>query len=73
MPLLVAVAYVTYAERKVIGAMQLRQGPMTWARSACCSPSPTASSCSLKETIVPSGANKVVFLLAPMVDLHAWR
>lgn len=40
-PLLVAVAYLTYAERKVIGAMQLRKGPTWWGRSACCNRSPT--------------------------------
>ena len=39
-PLLIAVAYLTYAERKVIAAMQMRNGPNVSAPSACCSPSP---------------------------------
>ncbi len=45
-PLLVAVAYMTYVDRKVWASIQLRRGPMSSARSGCCSPSPTASSSS---------------------------
>ena len=41
-PLLLAIAYLTYAERKIIGAMQLRQGPMVVGRWACSSRSPMA-------------------------------
>jgi len=41
-PLLVAVAYMTYVDRKVWASIQLRRGPNVVARSACCSPSPTA-------------------------------
>jgi NADH-quinone oxidoreductase subunit H len=55
-PLLLAVAYLTYAERKVIAAMQLRQGPIADGLKLL-----------VKETVIPSGANKVVFLIAPMV------
>ena len=39
-PLLIAVAYLTYAERKVLAAMQYRRGRTWSAPSACCSPSP---------------------------------
>ena len=46
LPLLVAVAYLTYAERKVIGAIQLRKGPNVVGPLACCSRWPTAPSCS---------------------------
>lgn len=66
-PLLLAVAYLTYAERKIIGAMQLRQGPMTVGPFGLLQPIADGAKLFLKETIVPSGANKVVFLLAPMV------
>ena len=45
-PLLLSVAYLTYAERKVIAAMQLRQGPMVVGPWGLCSRSPTASRCS---------------------------
>ena len=66
-PLLVAVAYVTYAERKVIGAIQLRQGPMTVGPYGLLQPLADGLKLFLKETIVPTGANTVVFLMAPML------
>src|SRR3954453_9450625 len=66
-PLLVAVAYVTYAERKVIGAMQLRQGPMTVGPYGLLQPLADGLKLFVKETVIPSGANKIVFIMAPMV------
>jgi NADH-quinone oxidoreductase subunit H len=66
-PLLLAIAYLTYAERKVIAAMQLRQGPMVVGPMGLLQPIADALKLLAKETVVPSGANKVVFLLAPMV------
>jgi NADH-quinone oxidoreductase subunit H len=66
-PLLLAVAYLTYAERKVIAAMQLRQGPMVVGPMGLLQPIADALKLLMKETILPTGANKVVFLLAPMV------
>ena len=44
-PLLLAIAYLTYAERKVLAYRSCAKGRTWSARSACCSPSPTASSC----------------------------
>jgi NADH-quinone oxidoreductase subunit H len=67
LPLLIGVAYVTLAERKVIAAMQLRQGPMTVGPYGLLQPLADGLKLFLKETVVPSGANKVVFVMAPMV------
>ncbi|MEZ5846670.1 MAG: NADH-quinone oxidoreductase subunit NuoH [Geminicoccaceae bacterium] len=75
-PLMIAMAYVTYAERKVIGAMQLRQGPMTVGPFGLLQPLADGLKLFLKETVIPSGANKIVFIMAPMVTfvlaLVAW-
>jgi NADH-quinone oxidoreductase subunit H len=66
-PLLLAIAYLTYAERKIIGAMQLRQGPMVVGPIGLLQPIADGLKLLVKETVLPSGANKVVFLLAPMI------
>ena len=70
-PLLVGVAYLTYAERKVLAAMQLRKGPNVVGPFGLFQPFADAIKMLMKETIVPTGANRVLFLLAPMLDLHA--
>jgi NADH-quinone oxidoreductase subunit H len=66
-PLLLAIAYLTYAERKVIAAMQLRQGPMVVGPMGLLQPIADRIKLLHKETVVPSGANKIVFILAPLV------
>ncbi len=66
-PLLVAVAYLTYAERKVIGGMQLRQGPMFVGPYGLLQPLADGVKLFFKETVIPSRANKGVFLIAPMI------
>jgi len=75
-PLLVAVAYLTYAERKVIAAMQLRKGPNVVGPFGLLQPLADGVKLLFKETILPTRANKVVFLLAPMLtfllSLVAW-
>src|SRR5690554_5538302 len=66
-PLLIVVAYLTYAERKVIAAMQLRKGPNVVGPFGLLQPLADGVKLLFKETILPAGANRVVFLLAPML------
>ena len=75
-PVLLSVAYLTYFERKVIGAMQLRRGPNVVGPFGLLQPMADGLKLFLKETIIPSGANRVVFMIAPMITftlaLVAW-
>jgi NADH-quinone oxidoreductase subunit H len=66
-PLLVGVAYLTYAERKVLAAMQLRKGPNVVGPFGLFQPFADAIKMLMKETIVPTGANRLLFLFAPML------
>ncbi len=75
-PLLIAVAYLTLAERRVIGLMQLRKGPNVVGPFGLFQPFADALKLLSKETILPSGASKAVFIIAPMLtfvlSLVAW-
>ena len=66
-PILVSVAYLTYAERRIIGAMQMRIGPNVVGWFGLLQPIADALKLLTKETVLPSGASPVVFFLAPMV------
>ncbi|PHK96350.1 NADH-quinone oxidoreductase subunit NuoH [Pseudoroseomonas rhizosphaerae] len=68
-PLLIAVAYLTYAERKVMAAMQMRKGPNMVGPFGLLQPFADALKMLLKETIIPSGANRALFILGPMLTL----
>jgi len=75
-PLLLAVAYLTYAERKIIGAIHLRRGPNVVGPFGLLQPLADGLKLFLKETVIPTGANRGVFILAPCVTfvlaLAAW-
>ena len=66
-PLLIAVAYLTLAERRVIGFMQLRKGPNVVGPFGLFQPFADALKLMAKETILPAGADKIVFMIAPIL------
>ena len=66
-PLLIFVAYLTWAERKILGAMQLRKGPNVVGPFGLLQPFADAGKMLMKETIVPAGASRILFIMAPML------
>jgi NADH-quinone oxidoreductase subunit H len=75
-PLMLGVAYLTLAERKVIGFMQVRIGPNRVGPWGLIQPIADGLKLLMKEIIVPSSASKGVFIIAPMLAiapaLAAW-
>ena len=66
-PLLLGVAYLTLAERKVLAAIQIRRGPNVVGPFGLFQPFADAIKMMMKETIIPTGANRALFLMAPML------
>ncbi|NJN45819.1 MAG: NADH-quinone oxidoreductase subunit NuoH [Candidatus Competibacteraceae bacterium] len=75
-PLMLSVAYLTFAERKIIGYMQVRLGPNRVGPQGWLQPIADAVKLLLKEIIIPAGANRFLFVIAPMLSiapaLAAW-
>ena len=68
-PVLVSVAYLTFAERKVLAAMQMRRGPNVVGPFGLLQPFADAVKMLMKETVVPTGANRLLFLAAPLLTM----
>jgi len=68
-PIILCVAYLTYWERKMIGAMHIRLGPTRVGFKGLLQPFADVLKLLTKEVIIPSQANKILFVLAPVVTL----
>ena len=66
-PLLISVAYFTLAERKILGAIQRRKGPNVIGTFGLLQPLSDGLKLMVKETIIPSNANKFIFVISPII------
>ena len=69
MPVLISVAFLVYAERKVLALIQLRRGPNVVGPFGILQSFADALKLLTKENIVPANSNKIVFLLAPIITM----
>ena len=76
LPLIICVAYITYAERKIIGYMQIRIGPNRVGPRGWLQPIADMFKLMFKEIIIPTKSDKYLFLIAPVLSimpaLAAW-
>ncbi|MES9830234.1 MAG: NADH-quinone oxidoreductase subunit NuoH [Candidatus Thiodiazotropha sp.] len=68
-PIMLSVAYFTYAERKIIGYMQVRIGPNRVGPKGWLQPIADAVKLMFKEIVIPAKANKLLFVIAPVITL----
>jgi NADH-quinone oxidoreductase subunit H len=66
-PLLISVAYFTLAERKILGAIQRRRGPNVVGVYGLLQPLSDGFKLLVKETVIPSSANEMIFIVSPMI------
>jgi len=66
-PLLISVAYFTLAERKILGAIQRRRGPNVVGVFGLLQPLSDGFKLLVKETVLPSSSNKLIFVLSPII------
>lgn len=66
-PLLISVAYFTLVERKILGALQRRRGPNVIGAYGLLQPLSDGLKLLIKETIIPSNANKFIFIISPII------
>ncbi|MFM7673947.1 MAG: NADH-quinone oxidoreductase subunit H, partial [Candidatus Fonsibacter sp.] len=75
-PVLIAVALIVWVDRRVWGAVQLRKGPNVVGPFGLLQTAADALKYIFKEIVVPVGANKIIFFIAPVVTmslaLAAW-
>lgn len=68
-PVLISVAFFTLLERKIMASIQRRRGPNVVGFFGILQPFADGLKLLIKETIIPSKANKIIFIIAPILAL----